>query len=522
MTKATSTWINEFLQDYEKADGAIKVLGAFYCRNGDKSAAKLLAKTKKTVDTVLNRLRNFDSPHKMTLLYYCIPSLMSYTIRTHKPETSKEAAEYFDGEIEKLWAEFAEIIPDDVNRKLAALPVKEGGCGLTRCFPLRQIAYDASLRAANGEPGESQHAGTERYNRAIIDELDQDKMLKQHRDDVKVDLNAAWYTQSKDSDIKMISHAQSSALLRMRLASPHRSLVTDEKQMVYCKGCKAKIHRRAWYQHARGCTKIPGQNGSQAHAIGKKLMGDLVTSLGLHIEAKEPDFTIVKCPSCRKFVDVFGTDWARNHCGGVCIQAELEAARRMRPDNRVHTRKGPAVTDLSLTGCIDPKCAALSQAAQRRLKARAKVKDDNYKDRVEAAGETFYPIISTCNGTLGEAACEFLKLLYDNRNKENELLTFRQLTSNFKRIIHSISAGALINAERVHGVTHIKQVARDDADLPWHEAFIATTTTTSSATTAVSSDTATGEACRPTTSTKNIRQPSTGRVIDTAAAGASA
>ena len=105
----------------------------------------------------------------MTLLYYCIPSLMSYAIRTHKPETSKEAAEYFDSEIEKLWAEFAEIIPDEVNRMLAALPIKEGGCGLTRCSPLHQLAYEASVRAANGEQGESQHASTERYNRTVIE-----------------------------------------------------------------------------------------------------------------------------------------------------------------------------------------------------------------------------------------------------------------------------------------------------------------------------------------------------------------
>jgi hypothetical protein len=126
-----------------------------------------------------------------------------------------------------------------------------------------------------------------------------------------------------------------------------------------------------------------------------------------------------------------------------------------------------------LTGCIEPKTATLGQAAQKKLKARAKVKDGNYKERVETAGEIFYPVVSTCNGTLGEAASEFLKLLYDNRSKENELLTFRQLTGNFKRIIHSISAGALINAERVHGATHIKQVAHDEGDLPWHEAFLA-------------------------------------------------
>lgn len=443
----------------------------------------------------------------MTLLYYCIPSLMSYAIRTHKPETSKEAAEYFDGEIEKLWAEFAEIIPDEVNRMLAALPIKEGGCGLTRCSPLRQLAYDASVRAANGEQGESQHAGTERYNRAVIDELDKDKVLKQHRDDLKVDQNACWFTQTKDSDIKMISTAQSSALLRMRLATPHRSLVTDDKQMVHCKGCKARIHRRAWYQHARGCTRIPGQNGSQAHAIGKKLIGDLVTGLGLHAEAKEPDFTIVKCPSCRKFVDVLGQDWAKNHCGGVCNKAELEAARRMRPDTRVLAGKTSAITDLSLTGCIEPKTATLNQAAQKKLKARAKVKDSNYKERVETAGEIFYPVVSTCNGTLGDAACEFLKLLYDNRSKENELLTFRQLTSNFKRIIHSISAGALINAERVHGAVHIKQVNTEESDLPWDEAYARENTNTNSDST-IPEDTPEGSDRRPE-HTEPIRRSST-------------
>ena len=396
---------------------------------------------------------------------------MSYAIRTHKPETSKKAAEYFDQEIEKFWAEFAEIIADDVNRLLAALPVRYGGCGLTRCSPLREAAYEASVRAANGELGESQRQSAERYNREVIARLDQDKIVKQHRDDVKVDQNSSWFTQSKDSDPKAISTLQSSALLRSRLATPHRTLVIDEKSMVECPGCKRKTSQRAINQHLRGCTRIRGQNASQAHAIAKKRISDYATGLGIHSEAKEPDFTIVKCPSCNKFVDVMGPNWAENHCGGICNKAELEAARRLRPDNRYITQKITAVTDYSFTGCIEPKNSALGEAAQKKLKARARVKDGNYKERVEAAGEIFYPVVSTCNGTLGEAAIEFLKLLYDNRNKENELLTFRQLTSDMKRIVHSVSAGALINAERVAGATHLRQVNTDEGDLPWDAAF---------------------------------------------------
>ena len=65
----------------------------------------------------------------------------------------------------------------------------------------------------------------------------------------------------------------------------------------------------AFNQHARGCVKIKGQNGSQAHAIGKIEVKKLAATLGIHAESKEPDFAIVKCPSCNALVDVIGDDW---------------------------------------------------------------------------------------------------------------------------------------------------------------------------------------------------------------------
>ena len=465
-------WLNDFIQEYEKPKGAIKVLGAYYCPDRKRSEELLFDHIKKTTDTSLGRLRDFNSPHKMTLLYHCIPSLMSYAIRMHHPSTSDRAAKYFDDEVEKLWCDFAEVKAAQHTIDLAMLPTRHGGCGITRSHPLRFAAYTASFNAAFDLPGESQKQGTERLYRYLCERVDKDPLLRQHRQDVAVSGNETWFSQTKDTNVRQLTTAQSAASLRARLATPHHSIQDNGNGKIQCLGCKAMIPAVAFNQHARGCVKIKGQNGSQAHAIGKIEVKKLAATLGIHAESKEPDFAIVKCPSCNALVDVIGEDWVDKHAGtdSPCDRSQLAAARKMRPDIRFPMAGSNAVIDLTLTGSIELKSPALGHA-KRLLAKRTKIKDANYKERVERLNsETFFPVVSTCNGTLGAATEQFLKLLYDHRSDEKALLTLRTLHVNFKRIVHSISAGALINAERAHGAVHLRQI-NEEGDRSWNEYF---------------------------------------------------
>ena len=190
--------------------------------------------------------------------------------------------------------------------------------------------------------------------------------------------------------------------------------------------------------------------------------------------------------------------WATEHCRDKkCSVAKLKVAERKRPDQRFVLDDGNVITDLSFTGSIDPRAPKADEhvgAFRSLLKKREQAKNKNYKGRVHAAGETFYPVVSTCNGTLGDSAVEFLKEMYNNRSSEHESLTIRKLTVDFKRMVHSVSAMSLMNAEKKLGVIHLKQKHRIDpgdsevlsSEAPAASASTTASTTTSSATTAAS------------------------------------
>ena len=250
--------------------------------------------------------------------------------------------------------------------------------------------------------------------------------MKQQRLDAAVGLNDSWLTQSKDCE-RELTALQAAAALRTRLATPHRSIVRQDNGSIECL-CKHRISAARWNQHARGCGAIPGQNGAQAHARMKKKTHNYFHTLGIHGEHTEPEFTFVICPDCREYIQTPVNDkemnWATEHCRDKqCSLAKLKVAERKRPDQRFVLDDGNVITDLSFTGSIDPRAPKADEhvgAFRSLLKKREQAKNKNYKGRVQAAGETFFPVVSTCNGTLGDSAAEFLKMMYNNRTFEVE------------------------------------------------------------------------------------------------------
>jgi hypothetical protein len=469
------SFIQDFIQKYRDAKdfkdspdpGTIKILGANFCPTGELSKEALFQQMRKKIDKSAQRLINFDSPHKLTLLHYCIPSMMSYAIRMHPPETSQPSAEYFDQAVFSIWSEFAEIEEEDWTRKLASLPVREGGCGFTMATPLRHLAYEASHRAAFGKQGPTQKEATERHVRATIVSLDKDPHLRQHREDCRGQNNDSWLTKTVDCNTKELTTLQSAASLRMRLATPHRNLVRNNRtREIVCKGCKTSIPAARFNQHARGCARVPGANCSQAHAIFKKKMSNYSNQIGVHCESKEPDFTITMCPTCKVFVNVPDqkrdptNQWVKDHCSTSCPcdAKALLAARRMRPDARFITESGPVVVDYSFTGAISSSsCTSMTKSATANVEQRVATKNRNYKSRVEAAQERFLPWVSSSNGTLSASTDQCIDLLHESRSSEHEDLTKTQMEIDIKRMGASVMAGALMNSEIFHGVTHLRQ-----------------------------------------------------------------
>ena len=134
----------------------------------------------------------------------------------------------------------------------------------------------------------------------------------------------------------------------------------------------------------------------------KKKSHNLFHKLGIHGETAEPEYSFVICPDCREFILTPDNDkemnWAREHCKGKeCWVTRLMAAERKRADARYILDKYNIVIDLSLTGSIDPRAPKMDDnlgAFSSLLKKREQAKNKNYKGRVEAAGEIFYPVVT--------------------------------------------------------------------------------------------------------------------------------
>jgi len=409
-------------------------------------------------------LRTWDSVYKLTILSYCVIPSQNYTFRVQRRRDTEELATVFDDAVTRFWSEFAEIEVTELNKALAQLPVRSGGCGFTQMKMVQQIAYVASQNGVMREGPCQKELMADLQNQLLTD-LKRREDVRAHLEDAAVEGNACFYTTTKDANLLELTTNQGAAALRTRLATPHRDIQRDEGGNVRCPGCK--------------------ENASTCHAVFKDKMVAATSRMGIHSESKEPNFAVVTCPTCKTTVDASAKDWAEAHasdCNG-CDARILDAERKRRPDIRWVTEQGEGiVTDLSLAGItakanlhykansvpinIFLEKGSGKSVLEARLAARERKKNSDYSSRVKAAGDVFYPAAASPMGSLSPGMKGLITTLYANRTKSSLLLKEAQFVLDVKRMIHSVSAGALMNAERRAGATHVHQ-HNVTGDAPW-------------------------------------------------------
>ena len=388
----------------------IKILGA-YIGPDEIVTQVLLDEVKKKHTLLFDRLKLLRSGGALILLRAAVIPRMNYICRVHAPAVTAPCCELFDSLTIDGWSSFGQVDPDVVNKALAILPTRLGGCGFTSTSLVAQAAFDASFDFVFAEDPVPQSARTGAIMQNLSDSLCKNKDLALHLEDCKQKGSAIFLTRIM-AGVPMSKEA-ASACLRLRLCSSHR-MFPDEPE---CPGCNKILQRFDANQHLRGCAKIAGLNCAATHAKVKIGLNDILRKRGLFTSSKEPEGMAVRRCGCGKSIPDNTADL--EHHKTVCADGltKLDTAISRRPDLEFYAQAQQlwVVIDVSLVAVIGRSSLKEANALlDSLLGARNNTKQDLYKLMVESRNAAFLVASATANGTLSNEMRMICTIILDN------------------------------------------------------------------------------------------------------------
>jgi hypothetical protein len=128
------------------ADGSIKLLGAFI--GDDECCSARIVEHMKKRTSLFARLEHMPPHEALNILSKCGVPRMNYVIRTHDPDVTEAACDEFDRAITTCANAILVTDMDDLSRKLAKLPKRNGGLNIWLYDEMRVDAYQASMQTS--------------------------------------------------------------------------------------------------------------------------------------------------------------------------------------------------------------------------------------------------------------------------------------------------------------------------------------------------------------------------------------
>jgi hypothetical protein len=438
-----------------KAGELIRVLGAHL---GNESAVvQHLKKECELLERLFENVVEMGGHEALIGLSMTLAPMAGFIMRTHPPAETREYAAQFDKLCCETLAELGEFHLTKQVRLQIQLPTALGGMGLINTHDTAEIAYASSqLESLAGSDAERknvkhQHERLEEYNTNLLAQLKRDPAMARHLEDTAQKGTADFMRWIADGADAQQPHVLG-AMIRLRLATPHRSLIGTVPQ---CPGCKTQCTGANFSEHVSSCVLIPGHNATRAHNAWRDAVKRIAYVLGLHSDAGEPrHLRHAKCPACKtRFGEERIDEHVRTCSAGVTRQA-LEEVHVSGPDATFHPfGQKPIVVDFSFISHL--LRGGRSTAVSETFAAREGEKEDMYGEEVREGGSEFAVPVATRNGGLNNGCVTLATAIA------------AQLNSNVKHVIRQIryaaqdaSARSLLNAERAAGVVH-RHVARD-------------------------------------------------------------
>jgi hypothetical protein len=432
----------------------IKLLGAQVARDDATEARRLLAKDALKHAVFFRRLARMTGTQAMALLMKCGVPKMSYTLRVHSADVTRELCERFDAQVEEIWSRLASVAPNFVSRTVACLPLRTGGLGITRTELIANAAYTASRNVAlHLEGPKSQDditAGLFTTLRASL--VAQHPHIERHLEMHALPGAADWIADASVA-VNPDHHA---AAMRLRLASP----VVGSPDAMRCPGCNATFNAYQWQQHTSCTAHTRGPNASSRHADVADAFRGICRAAGVRCEDTEPrDMQTFTCAGCdAQFRGAAFFDHRR-----TCVSLP-EAQRRRRVvgsgpdidfDDHTSDEVVEAVADVQIRGPLCPSYAGRTSASL--LEETSATKHARYDEMCAAAGKTLVVFGALSVGHLSRefaSAIERVAAVADLDRK-----------ASLRRISLAVvlcTGRSLLNAERALGLAppSLKRVAR--------------------------------------------------------------
>ena len=452
----------------DRSTSCIKLLGAYI--GADAVAADLLLhEIHAKLEECFSKVRTVDGHEGLLLLRHSLIPRMGYILRTHDPVVSAKAATEFDGFLTDTMEFFTDATLDQRAKIIMGLPTKLGGLGMPPPTLIANAAYTASVAAARipvdlplatynelRQQVPNQNNNTEAIFAAQLQAITAtDADCYNLLNDAATPTASAWL-RNIPTPLAPMNHAETAAALRLRLGLVHREVPATQ-----CPGCQHQLPTIRFSAHISGCTRITGENSAAGHATLKRDINRIGDHCGVEYDGQEPtDFEVVICPQCRAKLDTqTATLEAHNRQCDVTLEA-LVTARRQRPDQRYRptTDNGVAfVIDASMTSNVlapaGPDGRARRSDNLAMVTQREKIKDQLYKDRVEASGrDIFIPVVVTALGALTRTADRLWQAFADERPHR---ITLQEVRAAVAFAAVRARAQTVINAEIKLGVKHV-------------------------------------------------------------------
>ena len=336
----------------------IKVLGAFISHNPE-AEKEFLRRLMDKHKCLAERLSQMPFEIAYPIAEKCFVPRMGYYLRTHHPESSEQAADFFD-----------ELILDIVMKKMGVstltsnelfqlhLPRRHGGFGLMSARLIATIAWECARTSTDAScTPKDQHTETEMLAREIVGYLPP-RLRKALAERAK---DSAWM------DACLLKEHDFTSAMRSRLGR----FGTMSNVRRCCPGCRTPFEGLSLVEHLLRCARVPGYNASTRHCNTAAFFVSLAYERGLPIQREPRDYRRIN---------------KKRECG---------------PDFAFYSDMSErTVVDLTFVG----------RSSTRDVSQREKGKIATYGDQAAKAHEKFIPAVMSI---FGHASSKTRQLLYD-------------------------------------------------------------------------------------------------------------
>ena len=419
----------------------IKILGCWLThRSLDPSSAAFLEAKMRKHECLFRRLHAAPAHVALPILIASGVPRVSYYCRTHEPSDCRPLVTKFDAAVSDLLFSKLECAPCDRVRRMAHLPLRDGGCGFTLWSLVFQVAHSAS-RAAALDPSlgamSLQRAATDLVNADIILNLQAGKLHNRITENARK--STSEWVRNPFLHGTMTAPAYAAAL-RLRLAAPSIFL----PPIVSC-ACGAVLPSDDFCEHATSCARRTGMNISTTHRCLKDVTRDVLVSLGATVEPHEPrEFRTARCPGCGTVIPSAEADDHVRSCPNIApTSKDSLCLRRRGPDLRVHATCFLTSVVLDTT-TVNPCCPSYAgRSLTSILASRTATKNREYGQVVQDNGEAFVVAAVSSQGYISRDFRHFLSTVCAAAEGDLAMVC--------GRITHAVvnaSAQTLVAAER--------------------------------------------------------------------------